>query len=104
MRAEQNREAEDHQQQLEDIHRTAVANAERTRKLTDAEITDLQNTIRKLEADLEKVFVIPYPIFCRFLTADRQTKTMYEISRLHMMNIQRVRQNKQHGCNELKRR
>ncbi|CZR52065.1 related to transport protein USO1 [Phialocephala subalpina] len=54
LHADQNREAQDHQQQLEDIQKTAAANAERTRKRTDAEIADLQTTVRKLEADLEK--------------------------------------------------
>ncbi|KAF4630488.1 hypothetical protein G7Y89_g7650 [Cudoniella acicularis] len=48
------RMAQDHQRQLEHVQKTAEANAERTRKRTEAEISDLRNSVSKLEADLEK--------------------------------------------------
>ncbi|KUJ23032.1 uncharacterized protein LY89DRAFT_679850 [Mollisia scopiformis] len=54
LRSEQTRAAQDRQQQLEQVQKTAELNSERTRKRTDAEIADLQSTIRKLESDLEK--------------------------------------------------
>jgi hypothetical protein len=57
IRGEHSRAIQDHQQQLEQLQRTADGNAERTRKRTEAEIADLKNIIRKLEADLEKVIL-----------------------------------------------
>lgn len=47
--------AQDHQRQLEHVQKTADANAERTRKRMEAEITDLQSRVSKLQADLSKV-------------------------------------------------
>ena len=46
---------QDHQRQLEHVQKTADANAERTRKRMEAEITDLQSRVSKLQADLSKV-------------------------------------------------
>ena len=46
---------QDHQRQLEHVNKTSEANAERIRKRTEAEISDLQKSLAKLEADLEKV-------------------------------------------------
>jgi hypothetical protein len=52
---EQNRVVQDHQRQIEHIQKVAEANADRTRRRTEAEIVDLKNNISKLEADLTKV-------------------------------------------------
>jgi hypothetical protein len=53
--AEKARITEDHQRQLDHVQKTAEANAERTRRRTEAEISDLQTNVSKLEADVEKV-------------------------------------------------
>ena len=49
------RTLQDHQRQLEHVQKTSEASADRTRKRMDAEISDLQSNIKKLESDLEKV-------------------------------------------------
>ncbi|TAQ89304.1 hypothetical protein B7494_g2378 [Chlorociboria aeruginascens] len=54
LRAEQAKAAEDHKRQLEHVQKTADANADRTRRRMEAEITDLKNNITKLETDLAK--------------------------------------------------
>lgn len=60
--AEKIRVAQDHQRQLDHVQKTSEGNAERTRKRTEAEISDLRKNISKLEADLEKAWPpIPYP-------------------------------------------
>ncbi|RDL37240.1 ARM repeat-containing protein [Venustampulla echinocandica] len=54
IRADQEKVAQDHQRQLEHVQKTNEANAERTRKRMEAEISDLKSNISKLEADLSK--------------------------------------------------
>jgi Skp family chaperone for outer membrane proteins len=49
------RTLQDHQRQLEHVQKNSEASADRTRKRMDAEISDLQSKITKLEYDLEKV-------------------------------------------------
>ena len=53
--AEKTRTSQDYQRQLDHVQKTAEANAERIRKRTEAEFSDLQKNVSKLEADLEKV-------------------------------------------------
>jgi hypothetical protein len=55
------RTLQDHQRQLEHFQKTSEASADRTRKRMDAEISDLQGSVRKLESDLEKVPRNPPP-------------------------------------------
>lgn len=55
LHVEQSRIIQDYQRQLEHVQKTADANADRTRKRMEAEITDLQTVINKLETDLTKV-------------------------------------------------
>ncbi|CAG8952405.1 hypothetical protein HYFRA_00001152 [Hymenoscyphus fraxineus] len=54
LQEEHNKVIQDHQRQLEHVQKTSEANIERIRKRTGAEISDLQNNISRLEADLEK--------------------------------------------------
>jgi Skp family chaperone for outer membrane proteins len=49
------RTLQDHQRQLEHVQKNSEASADRTRKRMDAEISDLQSKITKLESDLVKV-------------------------------------------------
>ena len=63
LRAEQAKAAQEYQQQLQHIQKTADVDAERIRKRTDAEIADLRTTVRKLESDLEKVCHYPTSYF-----------------------------------------
>ena len=53
--ANADRASRDHQRQLEHVQKTAEANADRTRKRMEAEVADLQSSLRRLEADLLKV-------------------------------------------------
>jgi len=54
LRATQTQLVADHQRQLEHAQRTFEANADRTRRRVEAEISDLRSNIDKLEADLAK--------------------------------------------------
>lgn len=125
LRAEQGRIIQDHQRQLQhvqetakadiertrkqletemaDLQKTADSNADRTRKRMEAEIADLQNTIGKLEADLAKVR--NFSVKCDYLLIYyRQTRTMFKIFKLPMMNIRLIGLSKLHDCSVQRRK
>lgn len=103
--AEKVRVTENHQRQLDHVQKTAESNSERTRKRTEAEISDLKNSVSKLEADLEKVCLVFLKCTHHSYTnSQRQIRTTCKISKQLTTNTQPPKPNKLPGSRERKRR